>query len=191
MCFIRIDVSLWILFYIVFVTADSSRGSIGFYADSSCLQQVNNTEDVAAGACVNTKGVVAVAAGSLPSCGHTTAILYISDLAGCMDPSFLPIVSSGNVGDCLSFIEGRPIDSAHFQCKNSTDGTGNTPGNTPVPSSAPPDDKSGSGGGGLSLGTIIGIVFGVISGIASVVGVAFKILTYRRSTRYPGYDTGY
>ncbi|KAH8159635.1 hypothetical protein CIB48_g8610 [Xylaria polymorpha] len=189
MYFVRINVSSWILLYIIFVAADPSRGSIGFYADSSCREQVNNTQDVATGACVNTKGVIAVSAGSLPLCGRTTAILYISDIAGCMDPSFLPIVSSGDVGDCLSFIEGRPIDSAHFQCKNSTDGSGNTPGSTPdpLPSNGPPDGESGSGGGDLSLGSILGIVFGVVSAIASVVGVTIRILGYRRSRRYPGY----
>ncbi|KAI8947375.1 hypothetical protein F4801DRAFT_513467 [Xylaria longipes] len=198
MCFVRISVSSWILLYIIFVTADPSRGSIGLYADSSCREQVNNAQDVATGACVNTKGVVAVGAGSLPSCGHTTAILYISDIAGCIDPSFLPIVSSGHVGDCLSFIEGRLIDSAHFQCKNSTDGMGNTPDNTPdyttdgppgdpLPSDDPPGDESGSGGGDLSLGSILGIVFAVISAIASVVGVTIRVLAYRRSRGYPRY----
>ncbi|KAI0528401.1 hypothetical protein GGR58DRAFT_519079 [Xylaria digitata] len=198
MCFVRINVSSWILLYIISVTADPSRGSIGFYADSSCREQVNSAQDVATGACVNTKGVIAVAAGSLPSCGHTRAILYISDIAGCMDPSFLPIVSSGHVGDCLSFIEGRLIDSAYFQCKNSTDGMGSTPDNTPdyttggppgdpLPSDDPLDNESGSGGGDLSLGSILGIVFAVISAIASVVGVAIRILVYRRSRRYPRY----
>ncbi|KAI0186959.1 hypothetical protein EV127DRAFT_162598 [Xylaria flabelliformis] len=194
MCFVRMNVLSWILLYIIFVTADPSHGSIGFYADSSCRERMNNAQDVATGACVNTKGVIAVAAGSLPSCGHTTAILYISDIAGCMDPSFLPIVSSGNVGDCLSFIEGRLIDSTHFQCKNSSDGTGNNPDNTPgyttggpLPSDDPPGDESGSGGGNLSLGTILGIVFGIIPAIASVVTVTIKILAYRRSRRYPGY----
>ncbi|KAF2969422.1 hypothetical protein GQX73_g4145 [Xylaria multiplex] len=175
MPFARINVSLCILLYIIFVTADPSRGSIVFYADSSCREQVNSAQDVVTGACVNTKGVIAVAAGSLPSCGHTTAILYISDIAGCMDPSFLPIVRSGHVGDCLSFIESRLIDSAHFQCENSTDGTGNTPDNTPdyttgspsgnpLPSNEPPDDESGTGRGGLSLGSTLGIVFGLIDG---------------------------
>ncbi|KAI1739771.1 hypothetical protein F4680DRAFT_135097 [Xylaria scruposa] len=191
MCSIRINVSLWILLYIISVTADTSRGSIRFYSDSSCREQVNNAQDVATGACVNTKGVVAVAADSLPSCGDTTAILYISDLARCMDPSFLPIVSSGHVGDCLSFIEGRLIDSTHFQCKNSTDGMGDTPDNTPdytpQPSNSPPGDKSGSGGDDLSLATILGIVFGVVSAVASVVGIAIRILAYRRSRRSPGY----
>ncbi|KAK5624372.1 hypothetical protein RRF57_000088 [Xylaria bambusicola] len=198
MRFVRINISSWILLYILSVTADRSRGSIGFYADSSCSEQVNNTQDVVPGACINTKGVIAVAAGSLPSCGHTTAILYISDIAGCMDPSFLPIVSSGNVGDCLSFIEGRLIDSAHFQCTNSTDGMGNTPDNTPdytsgsssgdpLPSDNPPDNGAGSGEGRLPLGTILGIVLGLISAIASVVGVTIRILSYRRSRRYLGY----
>ncbi|KAI0548093.1 hypothetical protein F4679DRAFT_332744 [Xylaria curta] len=190
MCFARINVLSWILLYIIFVTADTSRGSIGFYSDSSCSDRVSNAQDVATGACVDTKSVIAVTADSLPSCGHTTAILYISDLADCMDPSFLPIVSSEHIGHCLSFIEGRPIDSAHFQCKNSTDGMGNTPDNTPeytpLPSIEPPDDGSGSGGGDLPLGTILGIVFGVIPAIASVVGIVIRILTYRRS-RYPRY----
>lgn len=197
MCFVLLNVLPWILLYVTFVIADFSRGNIGLYADSSCREQVNSTQDVAAGACVNTKGVVAVAASSLPSCGHTTAILYISDIAGCADPSFLPIVSSGQVGDCLSFIEGRLIDSAHFECQNSTDGMGNTPDNTPdyptggpsgdpQPSDGPPDGESGSGGGDLPLGTILGIVFGLISALASVIGVAVRIL-YRRPRQYPGY----
>ncbi|KAI1420110.1 hypothetical protein F5Y12DRAFT_162121 [Xylaria sp. FL1777] len=195
MCFVRINVSSWMLLYIIFVTADPSRGSIGFYADSSCREEMNNTQDVATGACVNTKGVVAVAASSLPSCGHTTAILYISDLTSCMDPSFLPIVSSGLVGDCLSFIEDRLIESAHFQCNTSTDGMGNTPDTTPgyttdgppgnpLPSDNPPNDESGSGGGGLSKATIVGIVLAVISATASVVGVAIRILVCQRSRGY-------
>ncbi|TGJ78379.1 hypothetical protein E0Z10_g10386 [Xylaria hypoxylon] len=172
MRFVRINILSWILLCIISVAADPSRGSIGFYADSSCREQVNNAQDVAAGVCVNTNGVIAVAAGSLPSCGHTTAVLYISDIAGCMDPSFLPIVSSGHVGDCLSFIEGRLIDSAHFQCTSSTGGIGNTTSNTPgyttgsppggpLPSDDPPGDESGSGGGDLSLGSILGIAFGL------------------------------
>ncbi|GAW26546.1 hypothetical protein SAMD00023353_3600850 [Rosellinia necatrix] len=195
-CSIRINVAIWVLSYAIFVTADPSRGSIGFYADSSCNKQVNNAQDAATGACVNTKGVIAVAAGSLPSCRHTTAILYISDISGCMDPSFLPIVSSEHVGDCLSFIEGRLIDSAHFQCSNSTDEVGNTPEVTPdytssgppgdpSPSGDPPDDESGSGGGKLSLGSAFGILFAIISAISSVVGVTIQILAYQRSRRHP------
>ncbi|KAI1352916.1 hypothetical protein F5Y01DRAFT_323680 [Xylaria sp. FL0043] len=191
MYFVRFNVSPWILLYIIYVTADPSHGSIGFYTDSSCRNQVNNAQDVATGSCVNTNGVVAVAAGSLPSCAYTTAILYISDIAGCMDPSFLPIVSSGQVGDCLSFIEGRLIDSAHFQCMNSTNDTGNPPDNTPEyttsgpqPSDEPPDDESGSGGGGLSLSSLLGTVFGVVTAIASVVGLVIRILKYRQSRGY-------
>ncbi|KAI0965124.1 hypothetical protein F4678DRAFT_467912 [Xylaria arbuscula] len=206
MRFVRIKVSLWILLYVIFVIAYPSHGSIRFYADSSCREQTNNAQDVATGVCVDTKGVIAVAASSLPWCGHKTAILYISDITDCMGPSFLPIVSSGNVGDCLSFIENRLIDSAHFQCENSADGMGNTPDTTPnyttggppgdpLPSDDPPDDTSGSGGddppddasgsGGddLSLKSILGIAFGAVSAIASVVGVIIKILACRRRSR--------
>ncbi|KAI0120160.1 hypothetical protein GGR51DRAFT_545172 [Nemania sp. FL0031] len=182
MCFVRIIVSSWILLYFTFVIGDPSLGIIRSYSDSSCLKQVNKTQGVAAGACVNTDSVVAVAADSLPSCGRTTAILYISDIANCMDPSFLPIVSSGNVGDCLSFIEGRPIDSAHFQCKNSTDETGNTPDNT---TGSPPEDPPE--GGDLSLGTILGLVFGLISAIGTVIGVVMRFVVCRRSERPPSY----
>ncbi|KAI1179461.1 hypothetical protein F4777DRAFT_586158 [Nemania sp. FL0916] len=198
MRFFRINVSSWILLCTTSMTADASSGSIGFYADSSCLKQVNNTQNVAAGACVNTKGVIAVAALSLPSCGHTTAILYVSDIASCKDPSFLPLVSSGNVGDCLSFIEGRLIDSAHFQCNSSADETGNTPDPTnsgqpgdPTPSDSPPNDEPGSGGSSLSLGTTLGIVFGVVSAIASVIGVTFRIIAYRKSRTDSRTDTMY
>jgi hypothetical protein len=112
-----------------------AQGSIQLYLNDDCTDPTETAISLMAEACYNTDQAVAIAAVSLPPCASGRSILTISDYSGCERPSILPLVSSGNIGDCLFLSTGSDIGSAAFQCVVEV---------TTIPDSPPPDTTSSS-----------------------------------------------
>jgi hypothetical protein len=114
-----------------------AQGSIQVYLDDDCTDPTGAAISLRAGVCYNTDQAVAVAALSLPPCASGQPILTISDYSDCERPSITPLVSSGNIGDCLSFPTGSDIGSAAFQCVGEITTVPDSPPDT-ISSSNPP-----------------------------------------------------
>ena len=110
-----------------------AQGSIQLYLDDDCTESTGTAVSLVAGVCHNIDQAVAIAAVSLPPCASGRPILTISDYSDCERPSISPVVSSGNIGNCLFFPTGSDIGSAAFQCVGEI---------ITVPDSPPPDTTS-------------------------------------------------
>jgi hypothetical protein len=114
-----------------------AQGSIQLYLDDDCTDPTGAAISLGAGVCYNTDQAVAVALVSFPPCASGQPILTISDYSDCERPSITPLVSSGNIGHCLSFPTGSDIGSAAFQCVGEITTVPDSPPDT-TPSSNPP-----------------------------------------------------
>jgi hypothetical protein len=123
------------LFFVLLKSVTYAQGSIQPYLDDDCTDSTGTAISLVAGVCQNIDQAVAIAAVSLPPCASGRPILTISDYSDCERPSISPVVSSGNIGDCLFFPTGSYIGSAAFQCVGDI---------TTVPDSPPPDTTSSS-----------------------------------------------
>jgi hypothetical protein len=121
-------IALWLVYFVVFlcqpcqvsVKAATSSGIVQLYTDGSCSQPTGDNINIGIESCLNTNGSFGITGRSFPSCAdNISPILYISDLDDCRKPDIWPSVSSGEVGDCLSFVTGSSIGSAAFVCVKS------------------------------------------------------------------------
>jgi hypothetical protein len=123
------------LFSVLLKSVSYAQGSIQLYLDDDCTDPTGIAISLVAGECYNADQAVAIAVVSLPPCASGRPILTISDYSDCERPSISPVVSSGNIGDCLFFSTGSDIGSAAFDCVGEV---------TTVPDSPPPDTTSSS-----------------------------------------------
>jgi hypothetical protein len=170
-----------------------AQGSIQLYLDDDCTDSTGASISLMADACYNTDQAVAIAALSLPPCASGRPILTISDYSDCERPSILPLVSSGNIRDCLFFPTGSDIGSAAFQCvrevttvpdhPSDTTSSPNPPVSTHVSSttttpttiahgSTQPSQSSFPSGGGLGLSDKISLGVGIGFGLPAVLFAA-------------------
>ena len=187
------------------VPADSqaSHGTVQLYDDGGCTLSKGDLVSLQVNTCLETDQAAGLAALSFPSCGDTVATLYISDLEQCSKSSFSPSTSSGDVGKCLSFINGAGIGSAAFVCVSSVSTVSASPRSQSTspppsvqqtaPSSAPPpsvqqtappsapqdSQDNGSHGGGLSHSDKITIAVGVSIGLSALVVAIFQLTPQR------------
>jgi hypothetical protein len=185
---------------LVSASSQASYGSVQLYGDSDCTQAKGNVTQLEVNSCLETNQSSAIAAVSFPSCGNFQAILDISDQDHCRPPSLWPPTSSGNVGDCLSFVTGSDIGSARFICVGSvttaaphSTGQGTlTPSlqsvqtvshtsTSSISSPAAPSRNPAPSDGGLSQSDKVAI--GVSIGLAALFATSVGVLYARRSTR--------
>jgi hypothetical protein len=178
------------VFFILLKSVTYAQGSIQLYLDDDCTDPTGTAISLGAGVCQNIDQAVAIAAVSLPPCASGRPILTISDYSSCEPPSISPLISSGNIGDCLSFPTGSDIGSAAFQCvgeittvpDDPPPGT-TTSSNPPVSihtssttttpaaitySSTQPSQSSSSSGGGLGTSDKIALGCGIGLGLPAI-----------------------